>query len=273
MQVNMRKIKSYIILLVFNLLAAPAVMAQNKTVTLDCFFNNEYRKNSAGTLERYHYTWEDQRSSGYSIWSDIFKKNGTSLKSLESEPDAQNLTGTDIYIIVDPDTKKETTNPNYIEARHIKAIADWVKRGGVLVLMANDSANAELPHLNKLAEKFGIHFNDDLYKHVIGTEFEMGAITVPADDPVFKTAKKLYLKDIATLTLSPPATPLLVDSSKVIIGTAKYGAGTVIAVGDPWLYNEYTNGRLPAAMGVDNDKAADDLSKWLLSKIPVKIKQ
>jgi unsaturated rhamnogalacturonyl hydrolase len=269
----MRKIKGYIILLVLNLLTSPFVMAQGKTVTLDYFFNNEYRKNSAGTLERYHYTWEALRSSGYSIWGDVFKKNGASLKSLESEPNAQNLSGTDIYIIVDPDTKKETANPNYIEPRHVKAITDWVKRGGVLVLMANDSANAELPHLNKLAEKFGIHFNDDLYKHVIGTQFEMGAITVPANDPVFKTAKKIYLKDIATLKLSPPATPLLTDSAQVIIGTAKYGAGTVIAVGDPWLYNEYTNGRLPVAMGFDNDKAADDLSKWLLSRVPAKIKQ
>lgn len=260
------------ILLVFNLLAAPAIMAQSKTVTLDYFFNNEYRKNSAGALERYHYSWEDQRSSGYSIWGEVLKKNGASLKSLETEPTVQSLSATDIYIIVDPDTKKETANPNYIETRHIKAITDWVKRGGVLVLMANDSANAELPHLNKLAEKFGIHFNDDLYKHVIGTQFEMGAITVPANDPVFKTAKKIYLKDIATLKLSSPATPLLTDSTRVIIGTAKYGTGTVMAVGDPWLYNEYTNGRLPAAMGFDNDKAADDVTKWLLSKIPAKIK-
>jgi hypothetical protein len=266
----MRKIKGYLILLALHLLTSPMVMAQSKTVTLDCFFNNEYRKNSAGTLERYHYTWEDQRSSGYSIWGDIFKRNGAILKSLESEPDAQSLVGTDIYIIADPDTQKETANPNYIEARHIKVIADWVKRGGVLVLMANDSANAELPHLNKLAEKFGIHFNDDLYKHVIGTQFEMGAITVPTNDPVLKAAKKIYLKDISTLKLSPPAVSLLTDSILVIIGTAKYGTGTVIAVGDPWLYNEYTNGRLPATMGFDNDKAADDLSKWLLSKIPAK---
>ncbi|HEY9195897.1 MAG TPA: DUF4350 domain-containing protein, partial [Mucilaginibacter sp.] len=221
----MGKIKNCILLFALNLMAAQVLMAQSKTVTLDYFFNNEYRKNAAGVLERYHYTWEDQRSSGYSIWGDIFKKNGASLKSLETEPDAQSLKGTDIYIIADPDTKKETANPNYIEPKHSKAIADWVKSGGILVLMANDSANAELPHLNQLAAKFGIHFNDDLYKHVIGTAFEMGAITVPANDALFKAAKKIYLKDISTLTLSPPAKPLLVDSNKVIIGKSKYGAG------------------------------------------------
>ncbi|WP_235953749.1 DUF4350 domain-containing protein [Mucilaginibacter inviolabilis] len=266
----MIRITTYYILLIIGLMVSPPLLAQQKTVTLDYYFNNEYRKNKAGEQERYHYTWEDIKSSGFSIWGDIFKKNGAGLKSLENEPTQDNLKGTDIYIIVDPDTKKETSNPHYIESRHIKAIADWVKRGGVLILMANDSANAELPHLNVLAAKFGIHFNDDLYKHVIGTQFEMGAINVPANDPVFKTAKKVYLKDIATLQLSAPAKPLLVDDNHVIVGTARYGKGRVVAVGDPWFYNEYTNGRLPAAMGFDNDKAADDLSKWLLDQVPVK---
>jgi unsaturated rhamnogalacturonyl hydrolase len=268
----MKKIIVYPILFILNLMITPVLMAQTKTVTLDYFFNNEYRKNLAGGSDRFHYTWEDTKSSGFSILGDIFKKNGASLQSLKNEPTAENLKGTDVYIIVDPDTKKETADPHYIETRHIEVIANWVKQGGVLLLMANDSANAELPHLNNLAAKFGIHFNDDLYKHVIGTQFEMGAINIPANDAIFKTAKKVYLKDIATLKLSPPAKPALVDSAHVIVGTAKYGKGLVITVGDPWLYNEYTNGRLPAAMGFDNDKAADDLSKWLLKQIPVKSK-
>ncbi|MEZ2334629.1 DUF4350 domain-containing protein [Mucilaginibacter sp. RCC_168] len=266
----MRKITAYSILLITCLTISPALRAQQKTVTLDYYFNNEHRKNKAGEQERYHYTWEDTKSSGFSIWGDIFKKNGAVLKSLENEPTRDNLKETDVYIIVDPDTKKETPEPHYIESRHVNAIADWVKRGGVLVLMANDSANAELPHLNVLAAKFGIHFNNDLYKHVIGIQFEMGAINVPANDPVFKTTKKVYLKDIATLQLSGPAKSLLVDDGHVIVGCAQYGKGRVVAVGDPWLYNEYTNGRLPEAMGFENDKAADDLSKWLLDQVPAK---
>ena len=266
----MKKITLYSMLLAISLMMSAALRAQQKTVTLDYYFNNEYRKNKAGEQERYHYTWEDTKSSGFSTWGDIFKKNAAVLQSLENELTPDNLKGTDIYIIVDPDTKKETANPHYIEDRHIKTLVDWVKQGGVLVLMANDSANAELPHLNVLAAKFGIHFNDDLYKHVIGTQFEMGAINVPANDPVFKTAKKVYLKDIATLKLLPPAKPLLIDDNHVIVGIARYGKGRVVAIGDPWLYNEYTNGRLPAAMGFDNDKAADDLSIWLLDQVPAK---
>lgn len=264
----MRKIIAYTLLFVLDLIIVPALKAQQKTVALDYYFNNEYRKDPAGTLSRYHYTWEDTKSSGFSIWGDVLKKNGAGLLSIEGEPTAENLKAADIYIIVDPDTKKETADPHYIQAKHIKVISDWVKRGGVLVLMANDSANAELPHLNNLASKFGIHFNDDLYKHVIDKEFEMGAIYIPPGHPIFKTAKKVYLKDIATLKLSSPAKPALIDSAHVIIGTTKYGKGLVVAVGDPWLYNEYTNGRLPAVMAFDNDKAADDFSKWLLNQVP-----
>jgi unsaturated rhamnogalacturonyl hydrolase len=262
----MSKFKQYIILVLFTVTIAPAACAQNKTVTLDYFFNNEYRKNASGAIERFHYTWEDTRSSGYSIWGDIFKKRGATLKSLAVEPSAESLKGSDIYIIVDPDTKKETAHPNYIEHRHIEAITAWVKNGGVLVMLANDSANAELPHFNRLAEKFGIHFNEDLYKHVIDKQFEMGAINILSDNPVFKTAKKVYLKDIATLKLSGNATPVLTDSNKVIVAIARYGKGIVFAVGDPWIYNEYTNGRLPASDGFENDKAAEDITKWLLAQ-------
>jgi unsaturated rhamnogalacturonyl hydrolase len=42
------------------------------------------------------------------------------------------------------------------------------------------------------------------------------------------------------------------------------GKGKVLAVGDPWLYNEYADGRkLPAEY--ENYKAAEDLVKWLIT--------
>ena len=48
------------------------------------------------------------------------------------------------------------------------------------------------------------------------------------------------------------------------MATSKYGKGSVFAVGDPWLYNEYTDGRkLP--VDFENFKAAQDLSRWLLN--------
>jgi unsaturated rhamnogalacturonyl hydrolase len=55
----------------------------------------------------------------------------------------------------------------------------------------------------------------------------------------------------------------------VIVALAKLGRGTVFAVGDPWLYNEYVDGRkLPAEF--DNAQAAKDLSRWLIGQVPSK---
>lgn len=247
-------------------IAPLAISAQ--TVTLDYYFNHETHKNAAGQDERFHYIWEEKDLNGYSNWGDAFVKAGGKLNHLDAAPTAANLKGTDIYIIVDPDSKKETANPNYIEAKDIDVIDKYVKDGGVLVMMTNDSANAELPHINKLAARFGMHFNDDLHNHVTNN-VQTGTLMVQ-ESPLFKTARKIYMKDISTIAITPPATALLKDGDAVIIATAKYGKGTVFAVGDPWLYNEYTNGHLPADGHYDNDKATNDVAQWLLSQVPKK---
>ncbi|MCO5949973.1 hypothetical protein [Mucilaginibacter flavidus] len=250
------------ILMATMLLAGIYLNASAQKVTLDYYFNHEVHKTSAGKVERYHYLWTEKANSGFSIFGEAFKKAGAALDTLDSAPTSANLKGTAIYIIVDPDTKKESPNPNYIEPKDIKAIASWVKSGGVLLMMANDSANFELPHFNNLATKFGMHFNDDLQNHVIDdNHFEDGAI-VTTGNPVFKTACKVFMKDACSIALSGSAKSLLKNSSgAVIIAVAKYGKGTAIAVGDPWLYDEYTNGRLPKSF--ENDKAANDIVNWL----------
>jgi unsaturated rhamnogalacturonyl hydrolase len=184
---------------------------------------------------------------------------------MDAAPTAQNLQKADVYIMVDPDTEKETGQPNYISKKHIKAISAWVKAGGVLILLANDSANTELKHFNQLAKKFGIRFNNDLRNKVKGDDFDMAALMIPENHPIFTTAKKIYIKDICSIQLRKKATSALTDKGDVIMATAKYGKGTVFAVGDPWFYNEYCNGRLPA--GFDNDKAAKDLAGWFLKQV------
>jgi unsaturated rhamnogalacturonyl hydrolase len=50
------------------------------------------------------------------------------------------------------------------------------------------------------------------------------------------------------------------------MATAKYGKGTVFATVDPWLYNEYTDGRkLPVEY--DNYAAGLELVRWILTQI------
>lgn len=239
-----------------------AVKAQ--TVTLDYYFNHETHKNKAGQEERFHYMWEEKDPSGFSNWSNAFVKAGAKIKSLNAAPTQANLKGTDIYIIVDPDTKKESPTPNYIQPKDADQIEKFVKAGGVLVIMANDSANVELPHFNTLAARFGMHFTNELHNHVVSKDIEHGTMMVNGN-PMFKTAQKIYMKDVCSIDIAGPAKALLKNEGVVIIATAKVGKGTVLAIADPWLYNEYTNGHLPA--GYDNDKAINDVTDWLLQQL------
>jgi unsaturated rhamnogalacturonyl hydrolase len=233
------------------------------TVLLDSYFNNEMRKDSTGRLVPWHYKWEEEDNGGYSLWARVFNDYGVKTETLREAPTRANLKGADIYIITDPDTPQESDNPKYVEPPDIEAITDWVRAGGVLVLMGNDKGNAEFEHFNRLAARFGIHFNEDSRNRVPGDDFEMGKIVVSPPNPVFETARNLFLKDICTLTARPPARALVVDKGDVIMATAKFGRGAVFAVGDPWLYNEYTDGRkLPPEY--DNFKAAQDLTRWLI---------
>ena len=246
-------------------LAGIVLTASAQTVMLDYYFNHEVHTTKQGKVERFHYMWEDTTLNGYSIWGKAFVKNGGNLKSLEVAPTASNLKGVGIYIIVDPDTKKESPDPKYIEDKDVNEIANWVKAGGILVMMANDSANVELPHFNHLAARFGMHFNDDIQNHVIRDNHDQGAVVI-TNNPILKTAKKIYIKDACSISVQKPAVGILKGTADgYIIATAKYGKGTVFAVGDPWLYNEYTNGN-KLTPDFENDKAANDVSKWLLKQ-------
>ncbi len=126
----------------------------NKVIGLDYYFNNEWKKNKAGKEERYHYVWEDTANSGFSELGKTLTNMNAELSELTTAPTAGNLKNYNIYIIVDPDTPTETKDPHYIDPTSIKNIKEWVGKGGILVLMANDSANCEFEHLNKLSEEF-----------------------------------------------------------------------------------------------------------------------
>ncbi len=250
-------------------LASIPKTGKGKTVTLDYYFNNEWKKGPSGESVRFHYTWEDQANSGFWFWGNAFNYTGAKTSSLTVAPSAANLKNSDVYIIVDPDNEKETPHPNFVTGKDADVLYNWVKNGGVLVLMTNDYTNCEFTHFNKLAERFGIHFNEDLRNAVKGDAYETGAFIIPAGHPVFKTSKKVYIKEISTIKVTSPAKPVFTDGKDIIMATAKVGKGTVFAVGDPWFYNEYTDGRkIPAEY--ENFKAATDLANWLLLQSPKK---
>jgi len=245
-------------------MAALPKPGKNKQVVLDYYFNNEWRRNLFGVNMRKHYTWEDTENGGFSVFGNIWQAYGARLGTLDVAPTAANLKNASVYIMVDPDGYKDTKNPNYMNETSATEIANWVKKGGVLLLMTNDSSNCDLKYFNTLADKFGIHFTDKSRNMVKGNEFETGAVYNKTENAVFKQTKKMYLKEISVIDIKAPATSVITQDGDVIFACAKYGKGMVFALGDPWIYNEYLDGRkIPAEF--ENFTAANELVKWLLT--------
>ncbi len=147
----------------------------------------------------------------------------------------------------------------------VSAIASWVKKGGILLLMANDKPNCEFSHFNKLAEVFGFHFVPTTLNPVTNRNWEMGAETNFPDHPLFKGVQKIYMKEVAPIGLTKKAVPVLKDGNDAFIAETNYGKGYVMAIGDPWLYNEYIDHKyLPESF--ENLKAAQNLTGYLVGK-------
>lgn len=249
------------------LIIGSATFITAQTVTVDNYFNNEMHKDRAGKEAKFHYLWNDDANTGFSKLGEAFTNHGAAvLKTLTEKPTVANLKGTAIYIIADPDNLGDNPHPNYMDKAAAKSISKWVKAGGVLFLLANDQKNCDLGHFNILAEKFGLHFNKDLILHVVDdNHFGDGGINT-STTPMFKTAKEIFIKDACSISIDKNAKAVLKDKNGAdVLVYTHYGKGTVLAVGDPWLYNEYTNGRLPSKY--ENDKAANDIAAWLLHRV------
>ena len=130
-------------------------------------------------------------------------------------------------------------------------------------MLGNDFGNAEFDHWNILAGKFGIEFNKDNKNLVKNDVYEQGRVNVPDGNMIFKNARELYLKEISTQKLSGNAKSILDWNGDKIMSVSKHGKGTVFALGDPWLYNEYVDGRKMNGL-FQNHQAARELSAWLL---------
>jgi len=249
--------------------SATALTEQGKTVAIDAWFNSQMRKGPDGADESFHYKWDDDANSGFSFFGRAFQRYGAQLTTV-GKPTAESLKGVKVYIIASPDIPSKNPKPNYADAADAEAIAAWVNAGGVLLVMQNDGTNAEFEHFNGITERFGIHLNAVMRNTVEGSKYEQGKVVIPAGTTgVFHDAHNAYMKEICTISTQAPAVPVLRDmlhnSGEVYMAVAKYGKGTVYAVVDPWLYNEYTDGRkLPAEW--DQFAAAKDLARWALEQ-------
>ena len=242
-------------------------LGRGKTVLLDGWFSSQKRPDAFGQQVSFHYKWNDESESGYSLLGHIFGNFGAETKTLYSAPTLADLHQAQVYIVVSPDIPIKNPNPNYVQPQDSAQIAEWVKAGGVLMILANDPANTDLEHLNLVTDRFGIHLNSVLRKHVLEHSWEMGKIAIPGGGPIFRDPHTLYMKDVCNLSVQPPAVSEFQDNEGILMASAKYGKGTVFVTVDPWLYNEYTDGRkLPAEY--DNYAGGKELARWILGQVP-----
>jgi unsaturated rhamnogalacturonyl hydrolase len=247
--------------------AQNAKLGRGDSVLMDGWFNSQKRTDAFGKEVYFHYKWDTQDNPGYSLVGHMFRNFGADTRKLDAEPTLANLRKAQVYVIVSPDNPDKNPNPNFATAEDATQIAKWVKAGGVLAIMENDTSFADLDHFNAIAEKFGMHFNSILRKHVVGENWEQGKIELDGTGPIFHHSHTIYVKDVCTISVEAPAVSVLKEGNDVFMATAKYGKGTVYAFVDPWLYNEYTDGRkLPASY--DNYAGGVELVRWLLQQVP-----
>jgi unsaturated rhamnogalacturonyl hydrolase len=247
--------------------AATEAVGQGETVLVDAWFNSQTRRNAAGQTELFHYKWDDDANSGFAFFGRAFQRYGVKLATEATAPTADDLKKAQIYVLASPDIPVKNPTPHYMDKASGDVISDWVKAGGVLVLMENDVTNSEFEHFNTMSERFGIHFNPVIRNKVVDNKWEMGTVMIPAGTGVFSRPHKAYLKEICTIGVSGPAKAVLTDQGDVLMAVAKYGKGTVFAVVDPWVYNEYTDRRNKLPVEYDTFGAAIDLAGWAVRQV------
>jgi unsaturated rhamnogalacturonyl hydrolase len=246
--------------------AETEALGQGKTALMDAWFNSQTRKNAMGQTELFHYKWDDDANSGFAFFGRAFERYGVKLATQKKAPTAEDLKRAQIYVLVSPDIPAKNPTPNYMDKASGDAIEAWVKAGGVLLLMENDNTNSEFEHFNTMSERFGIHFNPVLRNTVDNNNWEQGKVMIPAGTGVFAHPHQAYLKEICTITLSGPAKAVLTDRGDVLMAVSKVGKGTVFAVVDPWVYNEYVDRRNKLPVEFDGFAAAIDLAGWTVKQ-------
>ncbi|HEX5284585.1 MAG TPA: glycoside hydrolase family 88 protein [Bryocella sp.] len=246
-------------------------VARGKTVLLDAWFESQKRKTPAGNEQLFHYKWTDQANSGYSAWGDMFRQYGMRTEILEHAPRAADLKGVGVYVIAAPDNLALNPNAHFMDQVSADAIVDWVKAGGVLVLMENDIERADQVHFDLLSDRFGVHFNPVMKQDELNNSYVNTVVPVPAGTGgIFNQSFKGLMKQICTITASAPAKVILTAhgtdaEGETVMTLTHLGRGVVYANVDPWVYNEYTDGR-KNPLDEQNFAAGQELTRWIVEQ-------
>ena len=100
-------------------------------------------------------------------------------------------------------------------------IAEWVKKGGMLVIMENDPTHADHRTSRYSRRTFRDAFQQRARNTVDGNKFEMGRIDVSGGGPIFQAPHVFFMKEICTITLKQPAKAIWVDKGDVLMAEAQ----------------------------------------------------
>lgn len=220
--------------------------ASRKVVAVDAWHNRETEP---------HYRWEGTYQGGFSGLGKMLQGLGAETRTIQEALTSRSLKGIDSLIVVDPDTPKEAATPNPISDPEIDAVAEWVRNGGTLLLLGNDPGNSEFARMNALARRFGVEFEERKHADEKGNS----KLTLStAEGGWFTPGLKFYGVDLAPLRVTAKdAQILLSERDTAMMAAIKVGKGRVVALGDPWVYNEYLYTQ-------DNRRIVEELFRTLL---------
>ena len=245
----MRLCASALLLLVVGCLGQQ-IPPPTRIILLDGWHNDE--------KQQLHYRWDGTYQGGFSQLGTLLRELGGNLRTLKEPITGTSLRGADCLILVDPDTPAETESPRFFDDKEAAAIDEWVSNGGNLVLLGNDKGNAEFEHFNKVATRFGIKFVEG--KHVNQQGLSKLKLKSNGKHPVFAGDLEFYGVDLAPLEVTAAGAEILMsDNGVALMAIIKHGKGSVFALGDPWLYNEYIGSS-------DNRQIGQNLFRYLLWK-------
>lgn len=231
-----------------------------QVVLLDTYYNHEVNPETGLSQ---HYTWNDtSRWGGYSQFGEFFASQGAELSMLNARPTASLLAGSDVYIIVDPDHVKDNPSPNYMDSVAAEVITQWVHDGGHLLVLTNDKENCDLCYINILMDHFGMHYKDTMILQLDIPTAEHPENVYPLQG-LLEGVDKMYMRGTCSIVCGENVRRLVWTlDDDVIMAETQYGKGLVVAIADPWIYNEYI-GHLLLPDNYDNATPA----RWLVQHL------
>jgi unsaturated rhamnogalacturonyl hydrolase len=214
-------------------LAASAIAQRRPVLAVDAWHNNEAQP---------HYRWEGVYMGGYFDLHLMLERLGYETVTLQAPFSAASLKGVDYLLMVDPDLPSEAKDPQYVTAAEAAAADAWVRAGGTLLLFTNDKGNAEFEHFNRFARRFGVEFDPGPHQDEKG-QIKL-TLRTPAGGKWLEGGLDFYAVQVAPLLLTAKDRDVLLESAgQPIMALIRHGKGRVVALGDPWLYNEYIRTR------------------------------